>query len=158
MANIPPIWISIIGGHTAGKEIRSLAEKVGGLLADAGAIVISGGLGGVMKSVSKGAKKNGGTTIGILPGDNRKSANKYIDIAIPTGLGMARNLLVVRSGDAVIAIDGSWGTLSEIALAKSIGKTVIGLQSFALDDVISADTPEEAVELAISAAKSNSTK
>ncbi len=153
MAKVSHIWISIIGGHTANTKIRKLAEEVGELLADAGAVVVCGGLGGVMKYVSKGAKRKGGTTVGILPGDNRKDANEYIDIAIPTGLGMARNLLVVRSGDAVIAIDGKWGTLSEIALAKSIGKTVIGLNSFELDDVVSADTPEEAVEFAISAAK-----
>ncbi|MCD6417343.1 TIGR00725 family protein [bacterium] len=147
------IWISVIGGSVAVPKIERVAERVGELLARAGAVVVCGGLGGVMKSVSKGAKENGGTVVGILPGDKRSDANEYVDYAIPTGLGIARNLLVVRSGDAVIAIDGKWGTLSEIALAKSIGKTVIALQSFELDDVISTKTPEEAVELALSAAR-----
>ena len=106
-----------------------------------------------MEAVSRGAKRRGGLVVGILPGSDRSDANEFVDIPIPTGFGVARNLLVVRCGDAVIAIDGAWGTLSEIALARNIGKSVIGLHSFEMEGVVSAETPEEAVRKAIEAAK-----
>jgi len=142
------VWISVIGGSAPPEWALEAAYEVGRLIAQRGAILVCGGLGGVMESACRGAKSAGGVTVGILPTSNRADANPFVDIAIPTGLGVARNLLVVRSGDAVIAVDGAWGTLSEIALAKNIGRTVIGLGSFQLEGIIPAQTPEEAVNLA----------
>ncbi len=142
------VWISVIGGASPPKWAVEAAYEVGRLIARRGAVLVCGGLGGVMESACRGAKSAGGITVGILPTASRAAANPFVDIAIPTGLGVARNLLVVRSGDAVIAVDGAWGTLSEIALAKNIGKTVIGLGSFQLEGIIPAQTPEEAVSLA----------
>ena len=147
------IWISVIGGARANSKILVDAHKVGELLAKSGAIVVCGGLGGVMEAVSAGAKKAGGTVVGILPSDKRSDANRFVDIAIPTGLGIARNLLVVRAGDAVIAIDGEWGTLSEIALAKSSDKYVVGLHTKAIDGIVKARSPEDAVKKALTAAR-----
>ena len=142
------MWISVIGGSAPPEWASEAAYEVGRLIAQRGAILVCGGLGGVMEAACRGAKSAGGITVGILPTANRTDANPFVDIAIPTGLGVARNLLVVRSGDAVIAVDGAWGTLSEIALAKNIGRTVIGLGSFQLEGIIPAQTPEEAVNLA----------
>ena len=147
------IWISVFGGRTARKEIIIEARRVGELIADAGAVVVCGGLGGVMEAIASGAKEGGGIVVGIIPSANRNDANSYIDIAIPTGLGIARNLLIARAGDAAIAIDGKWGTLSEIALTMNLGKEVIGLHTFELDGIIGVDTPEDAVKKALKAAK-----
>jgi uncharacterized protein (TIGR00725 family) len=107
---------------------------------------MTGGLGGVMEAASRGARKGGGTTIGLLPGADRSAANRYVDIAIPTGLGEARNALVVRAADAVIAIGGAYGTLSEIALALKGGKRVVGLGTWDIEGVEPAESPEAAVE------------
>ena len=147
------IWISVIGGAIASPGILDDARQVGKLLAQSDAVVVCGGLCGVMEAVSAGAKEADGTVIGILPSDRRNDANEYVDIAIPTGLGIARNLLVVRAGDAVIAIDGKWGTRSEIALAKSIGKYIVGLHIKGIDGIIKAKTPADAVKKALTAAK-----
>jgi len=146
-------WISVIGGHSPTSAALEDAFRVGELIAENDAILVTGGLGGVMESASRGAKYRGGLVVGILPSDKREDANPYVDIAIPTGLGVARNLLVVRSGDVVIAIDGAWGTLSEIALAKNIGKPVISLGSFDIQGIIPANSPDDAVELAIGKAR-----
>jgi len=131
--------IAVIGESSASPENTILAEEVGSLLAKANVTVVCGGQEGVMRAVCKGAKKNGGTTIGILPGMDPLDSNEYVDIPICTGLGNGRNLLVTRAGKSVIAIGGSYGTLSEIGLALSDSKPVIGL--------------EEAVQLAICLAK-----
>ena len=151
--------IAVIGESTTSPENAILAEKVGSLLAMANVTIVCGGQGGVMESVCKGAKKNGGTTVGILPGVDPLDSNEYIDIPICTGLGNGRNLLVIRAGQAVIAIGGAYGTLSEIGLALSESKQVIGLNTWSLMKnekidcgIIVADSPEQAVEIAISQA------
>src|SRR6059036_2552969 len=120
--------IAVIGGSTCSAEETALAEDVGRRLADRGAVVVCGGLTGVMEAVAKGAQTNGGTTVGILPGADPAAANPYIDVPLATGLGEMRNFLIVRSAHALIAIGGGVGTLSEIALAQRIGKPVVGLQ------------------------------
>lgn len=154
--------IAVIGESTTSPENAILAEKVGSLLAMANVTIVCGGQGGVMESVCKGAKKNGGTTIGILPGVDPLDSNEYIDIPICTGLGNGRNLLVIRAGQVVIAIGGAYGTLSEIGLALSESKQVIGLNTWSLMKnekidcgIIVADSPEQAVEMAISQSNEN---
>jgi uncharacterized protein (TIGR00725 family) len=113
-------------------------------------VLICGGLGGVMEAACRGAKQTGGTTVGILPGDDRSAANPYVDIVIPTGLGEARNAVVVRSADALIAIGGAYGTLSEIAFALKAGKLVVGLGTWEVEGVLAADSPAAAVETVLS--------
>lgn len=115
------------------------------MLADAGAVVVTGGCSGVMEAASKGAHEAGGTTLGILPGTDRGEANEWVSVAVPTGMGEARNALVVRAADALIAIGGAWGTLSEIALARKAGKPVAGLASWELEGVDRFETAAEAV-------------
>jgi uncharacterized protein (TIGR00725 family) len=122
---------------------------VGRLLAARGALVVCGGLGGVMEEACRGARAGGGTTIGILPGLSRSDANPFVDVAIPTGLGEARNALVVRAADAVIAIGGGYGTLSEIALALKAGKRVVGLGTWEIEGVLAVDDAEAAVAAAL---------
>ena len=155
--------ISVIGGSSVDEKILVLAEQVGQEIAKRGAALVCGGLGGVMEYACRGAKTHGGLTIGILPTDIKESANEYVDIAIPTGFGHARNYLVARSGDAVIVIDGSAGTLSEMAIAWFSGKPVIALlpsggwakklANQKIDDrrsdkIYGVNTPKEAVDLA----------
>jgi uncharacterized protein (TIGR00725 family) len=118
---------------------------VGRELASAGAVVVCGGLGGVMEAACRGAREAGGQTVGILPGTDRAAANAFVDIAIPTGLGEARNALVVRAADALIAVGGGYGTLSEIALALKAGKRVVGLDSWDIDGVVAVADPVAAV-------------
>jgi uncharacterized protein (TIGR00725 family) len=127
-----------------------VARSVGGRLAARGAVLVCGGLGGVMEAACRGAKEAGGTTIGILPGGDRAEANPYVDIAIPTGLGEARNALVVRAADALIAVGGGYGTLSEIAFALKAGKRVVGIGTWDIEGVLAAAGAEEAVELVLS--------
>ncbi len=122
-----------------------MAEEVGRLLAEAGAVVVTGGLGGVMEAASKGAREAGGTTLGLLPGADRSGANPWLTVAVPTGMGEARNALVARAADGLVAVGGEWGTLSEIALALKAGKPVAGLDSWELEGVDRFDTPAEAV-------------
>lgn len=119
--------IAVIGGGTCTPEETAIAEQTGRLLAEHDAIVLCGGLGGVMEAVAKGAKANGGTTVGILPGADPAAANPYIDIPLATGLGEMRNFMIVRAAHALIAIGGGAGTLSELALAQRIGRPVVGL-------------------------------
>ena len=133
-----------------------MAEEVGKELAKAGAVLVCGGLGGVMEAASKGAKRCGGITIGILPGLDKDHANPYIDFPIVTGLGEGRNLLVVRNSDALIAFSGEFGTLSEIAFSLKLGKPVIGLSTWKVSDkIIQAKNPQEAVDIALSQAKAS---
>lgn len=119
--------IAVIGGSTCTPEETTLAEETGQLLAQRGAILVCGGLGGVMEAAARGAKANGGVTVGILPEGDPRAANAYIDVPLATGLGEMRNFLIVRTAQALIAIGGGVGTLSEIALAQRIGKPVVGL-------------------------------
>ncbi|MBI2987046.1 MAG: TIGR00725 family protein [Deltaproteobacteria bacterium] len=119
--------ISVIGSSEPAAEFLPLAREVGRVVAARGAVLICGGLGGMMEAASRGAKENSGVTVGILPDYNATSANPYIDIVIPTGLGHARNVLVVASGDIIVALMGSHGTRAEIAIALKLGKPVIGV-------------------------------
>jgi len=141
--------IGVIGAGTCGSEIEDIAEAVGREVAKRGGILICGGLGGVMEAAAYGAKQEGGITVGILPGALRKEANPWIDIAVLSGMGQARNALIAQSSDALIAVNGEYGTLSEIALGLKMGKPVIVLESkWKIDGSYHAESPEEAVELA----------
>lgn len=142
--------IAVIGGNNPDEKSRKTAYEVGKLLAEKGAILVCGGLGGVMEEAARGAKEAGGLTIGILPGTRPDEANRFIDLAIATGIGYNRNSMVVLNASAVIAIDGEYGTLSEIAYARIFGKKIIGLNTWDIKGLIPAWTPEEAVELALS--------
>lgn len=150
-----PIRIAVIGAGVASPEEETLAEEVGRLLAEAGAVVVCGGLGGVMEAASRGARGAGGRSLGLLPGPDPSAANAWIDTPVPTGMGEARNALVVRTGEAVVAVGGSWGTLSEIALARKMGRTVVLLGTPPVEglDVPRASAPEDAVTWALAAAK-----
>lgn len=154
------MFVAVIGGSTCTADEARVAEAVGRGLASRGAALVCGGLGGVMEAACRGAKSGNGLTVGILPGDDRRAANPYVDIPIVTGIGYARNIIVAKSAQAVIAIDGSYGTLSEIAHALQRGTPVIGLGTWSLslhgqedNSVIRARSPEEAVKKAIAAAK-----
>jgi len=138
--------ISVVGGHKKTKRAYKVAEELGELIAQEGWILICGGGSGIMEAACKGAKKRKGLTIGILPSADGKEANNYLDVKIATGLGYARNLLVVRSADIVVAIDGEYGTLSEIAFALCEGKKVIGLNTWDIKGVIKVKTPREAIK------------
>jgi len=152
--------IAVIGGSEPSAEEARLAEEIGHELAKQGATLVCGGLGGVMEAACRGASLEGGVTIGILPGDSPKAANPYVQIPIVTGIGYARNISVVKSAQAVIAIGGSYGTLSEIAHALQSDIPVIGLNTWELsrngqpdDSIILAQNPTEAVNKALSLAK-----
>ena len=147
--------ISVIGGGTCTPEQAEWATTVGRLLAEQGAILVCGGLGGVMEAAAKGAKANGGTTVGILPGADPAAANAYIDVPLATRMGEMRNALVVQVAQALIAIGGGTGTLSEVALALRIGKPIVGLHdSFtSAVDMPRVDSPADAVRWALEQAK-----
>ncbi len=142
--------VSVIGGATCSPEEAALAERVGQLLAQHGYGVACGGRGGIMEAVCKGANQMGGVTVGILPGDDDREANPWVQIALPTGLGEARNALVARAGVGVIAIGGGYGTLSEIALALKWQKRVAGLATWDIPGVYRASSPEDAVTYILS--------
>lgn len=141
--------IGVIGGGAAGEEILLMAEETGRLIAKHGCFLICGGMSGVMEAAAKGAKEAGGTTIGILPHTDRHEANPYIDIPIATGFGEGRNLIIIRTADILIAIDGEYGTLSEIAFALKMKKPVIGIHTWDIQGIINAGTPIEAVDIAV---------
>jgi len=148
------VYVAVIGpGSDVEPELRQLAWDVGRLLAVRGAVVVTGGLGGVMAAAAEGCAHAGGQSLGILPGTDRADANEFSTLSIPTGLGELRNGLIVRTVDGVIAVGGSWGTLSEIALAQRIGVPVIALRGWTIADadgneqeIERATTPEEAVD------------
>lgn len=137
--------IGVVGGRRTEKALLSEAETVGRLIARRGATLVCGGLGGVMEAASRGAKSEGGLTVGILPQNDSKEANQYIDIPIATGLGIGRNVIIARTADALIAVGGEYGTLSEIAFALQIGKPVIGIKTWDIKGVISAENAVDAV-------------
>jgi uncharacterized protein (TIGR00725 family) len=148
-----PPYVAVIGASNATEWELAAAERVGRLLADAGCVLVCGGLGGVMDVAARGSAAGGGVSIGILPGDDRVDASRHLTVAIASGFGEARNAIVARSADAVVAVGGEFGTLSEIALALKMGKPVIGLGTWELgrddlatDPIVRAETPEEAVE------------
>ena len=137
--------VSVIGGRTCTKEVEQMSQNLGRKLAKVADILVSGGLSGVMEAVCSGFKGEGGLTIGIIPSYNKKDANKFVDIAIPTGMGLARNVLVVKSADVVVALPGRAGTLSEIAYCIQFGIPVITLGSWDIPGVIKLNTVEEVV-------------
>ena len=160
------LMISVIGGSEAGPSALEAAERVGAEIARQGAVLVCGGLGGVMEAACRGAKREGGLTVGILPMDSHNYANKYVDIAIPTGLGHARNYLVARAGMGVIAIDGAAGTLSEMAIAWFSDRPIASVVSSGgwaeqlagkkidhrrRDTVYAAENPEDAVRYIVRA-------
>jgi uncharacterized protein (TIGR00725 family) len=153
--------IAVIGKGSADDALASPAEEIGRRLAEAGAVVVCGGLGGVMEAAAKGGAAAGGTVLGIVPSDDPATANVYCTHVVATGIGSARNLAVVASGDAVIAIGGEWGTLSEIAHARQFGRPVVALRSWTIqphvpiaggEGIELADDPTTAVELALALA------
>jgi len=138
--------IGVIGNSVCSEEVIQIAEEVGREIARRKGVLVCGGLTGVMEAVARGAKAAGGLTVGIIPGNRASDANSYIDIPIVTGLGYARNVLVVQSSEVVIAIRGKYGTLSEIACALQFGIPVVGLQTWEVSpDIIQASNPAEAV-------------
>jgi hypothetical protein len=148
--------IAVCGAGTADAQLDELAEEVGRRIAEAGAMLICGGLGGVMEAACRGAVQAGGMTVGVLPGDSRRAANAFVQVPVATNMGHARNVIIVQTADVVIAIGGSYGTLSEIALARKCGRSVIGLHTWNLDagsneqvHVHPAYSPAEAVALAL---------
>lgn len=154
------MFVAVVGGGQCSREEAKLAEAVGVELAKRGVTLICGGLGGVMEAACKGARSAKGKTVGILPGSSRDEANPYVDIPIVTGMGEARNVIVVNSAQAIIAIGGKYGTLAEIAYALRNNIPVIGLNTWALSkkgrsvrSIIAAQTPKEAVEKALAAIK-----
>lgn len=157
-ANYGPRYIAVIGpGAQATREDTETARQVGRLLANRDAILVCGGLGGVMAAACEGALERGGLTVGLLPGDDRSEGNPHLSVALPTGMGELRNGLVVRVCDAVIAVGGSWGTLSEIALAMRIGKPVVVIGGWPIDAFrervsdlpVAVHSPEQAVDQAL---------
>ena len=151
------VQIAVVGGSGATAPVLAAAEAVGAALASAGAVVVCGGLGGVMTAVCRGAKSAGGLTVGILPGSAPSAANPWVDVAVATGLGEARNVLVVGSAAAVVAVDGEYGTLSEIALALRAGTPVVGVGTWSLTrpdgradpGIVPVEDPREAAALAL---------
>ena len=144
MPRVP--YVAVVGPGDASPEELQAAEDVGGALAELGAVVVTGGLGGVMEAACRGARSRRGRTLGILPGEDRDAANGWVEIAIATGLGELRNALVVRAADALVAVGGGHGTLSEVALALKLGRPVVGLDTWEVHDVEQVSTPAEALQ------------
>jgi uncharacterized protein (TIGR00725 family) len=155
------VYVAVCGPDPAPPDVAAQAEEIGRLLARAGAILVCGGLGGVMEAAARGVQEEGGTSVGILPGSGRSAANAHLSVSIVTGMGEMRNALIVRSADVVIAIAGEFGTLSEIALALKTGVPVVGLGTWELakpgrlvaDPIVRASTPPQAVEHALRLAR-----
>jgi len=145
-------YVAVVGPGEATAEETRVAEAVGRGLADAGAVVVCGGLGGVMSAACRGASAAAGTTVGLLPGTDRNSANEWVEVALPTGLGELRNGLIIRAADAVIAVGGAYGTLSEIALALRAGVPVIGLNTWEIEGIEAVESATEAVTRALHSA------
>ncbi len=149
--------VGVIGSTKAEPDVLKLAEDVGAEIAKRGAAVVCGGLSGVMEAVCRGARREGGLTIGIIPSDDRNDANPYVQIPIVTGMGMGRNVMLVKTADVIIAVGGEFGTLSEIAHALNIGKKVIGLRTWHLEkardrpipNLVVASDPKQAVDIAM---------
>lgn len=157
------MFLAVIGSAACERDVADQARAVGREIAARGAVLICGGRGGVMAAACEGAREGGGLTVGILPGTDRSEANRYVDIPIATGLGQARNALVVCAADAVIAVSGGYGTLSEIGLALKMGRPVVGLGTWELHHgaepvatIVQASTPAEAVEKAVALARPGS--
>ena len=150
------IYLAVVGPSVTDEGTLELAEELGAEVARAGAVLLTGGMGGAMEAACRGARREGGLTVGILPGTSRDDANPYVDVALPTGMGEMRNALLVRSSDGVIAVGGGIGTLSEIALALKLGKPLAGLRTWRAEvdgadaDLVEAASPREAVDTVLS--------
>ncbi len=138
--------IAVIGGRKVEKRLLHEAQEVGRLIANHDAILVSGGLGGVMEAASKGAKAEGGITLGILPHEHKREMNEYIDVPVATGLGIGRNVIIARTADALIAVGGEYGTLSEIAFALQMKKPVVGIKTWDIKGIIPAENAQDAVK------------
>jgi uncharacterized protein (TIGR00725 family) len=141
--------IGVIGAGECDAALAALAGDVGRCIAEAGAVLVCGGMGGVMEAACRGAKSAGGLTIGILPGVDRADCNPFVEVAVATGINEARNLAIIRTADVLVAVGGSYGTLSEIGFALKAGKRVIGLQTWDVSGIVVAEGPVEAVGLAL---------
>jgi uncharacterized protein (TIGR00725 family) len=142
-------YLAVIGAGNASPEIYEMALSVGRLAAREGWVVVTGGLGGVMEAATRGAKEAGGTTLGILPGGDRKEANSFLDFSVVTHIRHARNSIIAHTADALIAVNGEYGTLSEIALGLKLGKPVVGLATpWEIPGLVKVQSPEEAIERA----------
>jgi hypothetical protein len=155
-----PPYIAVVGPHDATQTELDQAEAIGAGLGRAGAVLVCGGLGGVMHAAARGCERVGGTSIGILPGDDRDPGSTHLTVAISTGMGETRNAIIVRTSDAIVAISGEFGTLSEVAFALKLAKPVVGLGTWelakrgrAVDAIVRVETPEAAVEEALRRAK-----
>ncbi|HLZ95696.1 MAG TPA: TIGR00725 family protein [Candidatus Dormibacteraeota bacterium] len=146
---MPRHYVAVCGASEATESQLEAAREVGRLLAEAGAIVINGGLGGVSSAASEGAAQAGGVVVGLLPDAHRAGSNQFLTVALPTGMGQGRNVLIVTAAQSVIAIGGGWGTLSEIAIAKRLGRPVVTLDSWPISGLESVATPVEAVRRAL---------
>lgn len=146
-------YVAVAGSGSAAPELLAAAEAVGAGLAEGGAVVVTGGLGGVMEAACRGARSRLGETLGILPGDSRADANGWVGTAVTTGLGEQRNALVVRSSDVVVAIGSGYGTLSEVAFALKLGRPVVSLWSWEVEGVVEVGSAAEAVERALALAR-----
>lgn len=150
------VYIAVVGPSAATPAEHNLGEEVGRLIAEAGAVLVCGGLGGLMEAAASGCAKAGGRSVGVLPTETRAGGNPYLTTVVATGMGEARNAIVVRTADAVIAVAGEFGTLSEIALALKMGKPVVGLGTWELakdgepvEAIVRSDTPSDAVSTAL---------
>jgi uncharacterized protein (TIGR00725 family) len=146
---MPRRYVAVCGASEATSSQLDTAREVGRLLADAGAVVINGGLGGVSAAASEGAAKAGGTVVGLLPGVDRDGANEHLSLSLPTGMGQARNVLIVTAAESVIAIGQGWGTLSEIAVARRLGRPVVALDSWNVEGLDAVGSAREAVRRAL---------
>jgi uncharacterized protein (TIGR00725 family) len=146
---MPRRYVAVCGASEATATQLEAAREVGRLLADAGAVLINGGLGGVSAAASEGAAKAGGTVVGLLPGADREGANQHLSLSLPTGLGQARNVLIVTAAESVIAIGHGWGTLSEIAVARRLGRPVFALDSWEVEGLDTVGSAREAVRRAL---------
>jgi len=155
-AKARPRVIGVIGGSVVGPDVEAIAEEVGAAIAEAGAVLVCGGRGGVMAAACRGARSRGGLTLGVLPGTDRAQANPWVDLPIVTGLGEARNVIICRTAEVVVAIDGGYGTLSEIAFALHFGTPVVGVGTWSVqphgggeDPIVRAGSAAEAVAMAL---------
>ncbi len=146
--------IAVIGAGKCSRKLRDMAAEIGRYVAENGGVVLCGGLGGIMEGAARGAKEAGGTTIGIIPSENKADANQFIDYVIPTGFGQARNVLVVRAADAIVALPGKYGTLSEMAFALVSGKPIVSVQAWKLgEEILQVEDPIEAAKIAMDLAR-----
>lgn len=157
------MYISVVGNAVCGDEVGEIARGVGGEIARLGHILVCGGLGGVMDQAARGARERSGEAVGILPGRDREGASRWLTIAIPTGMGEGRNVIVAMAGDAMVAVGGGFGTLSEIALALKMSKPVVGIGSWDFGDerglpIVRAEKPDEAVRVALDLASKTGQK